>query len=79
MSPWGSDCIFILIEPLAVELMIEDASRAVSEDPAIDWQFPAIVRTGWIFTAHDATAYEQDVTWTSTTGYSDVPAYSGVL
>ncbi len=40
--------------------------------------FLLIVRTGWIFTTH-ADTLEQGVTRMSTTGYSDVPAYSGVF
>ena len=40
--------------------------------------FLLIVRTGWIFTAH-AAPYEEGATRMSTTGYSDVPAYSGVF
>jgi hypothetical protein len=41
------------------------------------WGFLLIVRTGQIFTEH-AKPYAEGVTWTSTAGYSDVPAYSEV-
>jgi hypothetical protein len=39
--------------------------------------FLLIVRTGWIFTDHVEPQIE-GMTRTSTTGYSDVPAYSEV-
>ena len=49
--------------------------RTVSEDPVSG--FLLIVRTDRIFTARCLDP-RKVVTWTSTVGYSDVPAYSKV-
>ena len=56
------------------DLSLGGAPRTVSEDPAMR-SFLLIVRTGRIFTAHVVNPKSGVVTWTSTVGYSDVPAY----
>ena len=63
---------------------IGEASLAVdkADDPLLGtWPFLLIVRTGRIVTAHRSLSYPMGVTlsWTSTAGCSEIPAYSQLL
>ena len=76
LAPHVAMRVGLYLHPRPAQLEV-GASRAVSEDPANICSFLLIVRTGRIVTV--GTPLFKSEMQTSTAGYSDVPAYSGVL